>query len=153
MKKLITLSLALILMLSACGGAQAKDINVSDAAEEILENVQFRDEMLNIDSDLAENYYKIDADAIEEYSIYISGSGGTTEEVAVFKLKNKDSLDTAKEMVQKRIENQKVRFENYVPEELDKLENPVIVNSDNILILVLADDAANAKKAAEDILK
>lgn len=150
-KKLLAAALAGMMLLAGCsarGGAAAANVNPAAAAEAILSEVTFRDSLVKAEDGAAESFYRLD-DTIADYAIHISGSGATAEEVAVLKVAEGASTDDAKAIIEKRVEDLKFKFEDYVPEEMVKLNDPVIVTGGDVVILVLADDTAAAKKAAE----
>lgn len=128
----------------------AVDIEPEAAAQTILEGVTFRDTLVKAEGGAAENYYRLD-DSIAEYAIYISGSGGTAEEIAVLKAADSGKVADVKAIAERRVENLKLQFENYVPEEMVKLGDPVLVTKGDTVILVLADDSAAAKKVVESL--
>lgn len=150
---LLSMILLLTVTLVGCGGGEAKETPAADTvAQAVLDNVAFRDSLVKAEGDVAENYYKLD-DTIAEHAIYISGSGATAEEIAVLKVSDAKNIDGAKAVLDKRIEEQKRRFESYVPGEMVKLEDPVIVTQGDIAILVLSDDNAAAETAIKDALQ
>ena len=141
--------LAVLVFTSCNSGTQQADLDPKAVAEAIRNNVTFQDENMTLAADTTvENYYRLD-DTITEYAIYTSG-GYTAEEVAVLKVGDKKDLDGAKAFLERRVQEQKQRFENYVPGEMVKLEAPVIVTKGNLAILVLADDSAQAEQAIKD---
>lgn len=149
----ILATLSAVLLLAGCSSSPAApvDVDPQQAANTILDSVEFRDTLVEADAGVAESQYRLD-DSIESYSIWISGSGGTAEEIAVLKTSASASTEDARAILNKRIDELKFRFENYVPKEMVKLQDPVIVENGNIIILILADDATAAKKSAESIL-
>ena len=82
---------------------------------------------------------------------YIS-SGATAEEIAVFEAADKAAADRLYKAAQERVENQKTAFEDYVPAEMTKLGNPVLVKKGSFVVLCVADDAAAAKKIVDKAL-
>jgi hypothetical protein len=141
--------LAATILLGGCANSSSSEpIDPDTAAESILAAVTFRDSLVKAEDGAAESFYTID-DTITGYAIYISGSGATAEEVAVLTVDDTANLDAARAIIDKRVEDLIFRFEDYVPGEMVKLEEPVIVEGGNAIALVLADDTAAAKDAAE----
>jgi hypothetical protein len=153
--KLLLLFLLLAVIFAGCAERDAatdKQTPPPDTvAQAVLDNVTFRDSLIKAEGDVAANYYKLD-DTIIEHAIYISGSGATAEEIAVLKVADPEDLETAKAILEKRIENLQLQFESYVPGEMVKLENPVILTQSDLAILVLADDQSAAEGAVDDAL-
>lgn len=153
MKKLMATILAIGILFTGCSGSggSSKDIDPAEAAKTLVDGVEFRDTLVLAEGDIASSYYKLD-DTIESHAIYVSGSGGTAEEVAVLKVKDSKDAEAARSILEKRVEDLKFNFEDYVPSEMQKLKSPVIVISGNTAIMVIADDATAAKKAVQDLL-
>jgi hypothetical protein len=153
--KLLLLGVVFAVMLAGCserGAATDKETPPPDTvAQAVLDSVTFRDSLIKAEGDVAANYYKLD-DTIIEHAIYISGSGATAEEIAILKVADQEDLENAKAILEKRIENLKLQFESYVPGEMVKLENPVILTEGDLAILVLADDQAAAETAVAEAL-
>lgn len=149
MKRLSILFCVMLLILTGCGGKTDETVVPADAASSILNTVSFRDTLLEAGGDLARDWYNLD-DKVSEFSIYISGSGATAEEIAVIKTAD---VKTAKATVEKRVSDLKLNFENYVPAEMTKLSDPVIVTRGDVVFLVICDDPSQAQKAIDGLFK
>ena len=153
MKKILVMLFAVAVLFTGCSEKkEALNIVPEDAAQTILENVTFRDMLLKAEGDVVSNYYTLD-DSIAEHAVYVSGSGATAEEVAVLKVTDPAKLSDAKAILEKRVEELKRRFADYVPAEMTKLENPVLVTQGDVAVLILADDADQAKKVADSLFE
>ena len=82
----------------------------------------------------------------KEAVVYIS-SGATAEEIALFSFETQEEAKQAEELAEARIREQRESFESYVPEEVKKLDNAVILQSGNEVAVCVADG-----KAAKEIL-
>ena len=149
MKKILLIIAIVTLVFAGCSTAPAVEIIPADAAEIILSEVTFRDSLVEAKGDVAKEWYSLD-DKVTDFAIYISGSGATAEEIAVIK---SSDLKSAQATAEKRIEDLKFRYEDYVPTEMIKLNDPVIVTKGGVVILVLADDSANAQRVVDNLFK
>lgn len=150
-KRFAFLLIAVVLLFSACSeNGEIKNIDPQTAAETLLNEVSFRDTLLQADASSIDLNYKMD-DSVEHYAIYMSSSGATAEEIAVIKVSDKANLKNAEDILKKRVEELKFRFEDYVPGEMVKLNAPVIISKGDTAVLVIADDASAAKKAVENL--
>lgn len=149
MKKLFAIIMAMLAIgIAGCAGT-VKSVDPHEAADAIIKNVTFRDTLVEAQGDVAKEWYTFD-DKVKDYAVFISGSGATAEEVAVIR---SDDAKAAGATIEKRVADLKARFENYVPTEMAKLSNPVIVTKGDTVILVIADDAEQARKTVEDLYK
>lgn len=152
MRKLWIL-LAAVLLLGGCGGkATNVDIVPADAAAAIVEQVSFTDTLVEAEGDVAKNFYPLD-DRITDYAVYISGSGSTASEVAVLKVADAANAAHAEEIVRSRLDTLVAMFENYRPDEMVKLQNPLIETRNNVVYFVTADDTAQAREAIDKLYK
>lgn len=136
-------------LVAGCGEKnQAKNIDVEKLASDLIQNVKFQDQMTEITPEVFEALYQIDKSKVAEAAVYTS-TGATAEEVAVIKAASSKDVDDVKQAVLNRIEFQKSEFKDYVPAELDKLSNPVLLVTGDYVILCISND--NTK--AEDVIR
>lgn len=154
MKKFISLLMACLCALSftACSGKkQPVSVDVSALAQKLAAEVKFEDELTKIEIDMVEKLYGIEQADIVSAAVY-EGTGSTAEEAAVFEAKDGDSAKRIQTAVNQRVEDQKESYVDYIPEEMPKLENPVIVVKDNYVVLCISSDNETAKKIINDVM-
>lgn len=134
MKKIVLISLILLLV-SGCG-KETTSFNPNDLANELLTEVDFDDELTLFAGDISKIY---DMPEVEDYLIYI-GSGATSEEIAIITLKNSSDEEDVKAALEKRVEEQKQNFANYVPEEVSRLEKSIIKSNEKYVVLCVSND-------------
>ena len=146
MKKAITLVfiLAVSAALAACGNGSSKEINAQALANELMEEVEFVDELSPVKSEMVPKLYGID-DAQEAY-VYM-GSGATAEEVAVFKFADEQAAEAGMSKLQDYIAARKDSFANYIPGEVARLDNAVIKQNGEYLALCVSEGST-----AEEII-
>ena len=127
-------------------------IDVKSISKSIAEKIEFKDQLAEININLLTSLYGINPDEVLNASIYMGG-GATAEEIAVFELKDKKSADDIEEKIAERIENKKHDFENYIPQEMTKLNDPLIVKTDKLIILCLPDDNDKAEQVIKSVIK
>ena len=150
MKRLTAMMLtaALCLGLTACGGsgtADGKQPPAADVVTAVAAQVAFKDNMALVDQALFSNFYRIDQEKVADTAMY-TGSRATAEEVTVIKMKNATDVQLAKDAFAERLADQKLAYENYVPEELPKIENAVVYTNGAYAILVVANDTSKVEK-------
>ena len=147
MKKFsILLTLLMVVLVAAgCSSSQPAALDVQQTADKLAQEVSFQDQLTKMDQDAALRLYDLTADDVETASLYV-GTGATAEEISVWQGKDADAAKKIQDAVNTRIENQKESFVDYNPEEMPKLENPVVVAKGNYVVLCLSGDNENAKK-------
>lgn len=145
---------ALLLTLTACGGSDSQpQKSAAEIADAIYSTQTFQDTLNAIDSDMLGDYYRIDAADLTDSKVYVSGSFSTAEEIAVFQASSSDAVENIKKAIDTRLEDLKLAFENYVPGEMTKINDPVLITKGTTVVLVLADDTAAVSDQVNELLK
>jgi hypothetical protein len=152
----LALVLALAFAFAGCGGsgeAPEKELDMDRLAEALVDGVAFDDQMEAASSDAFYALYAIDPSeaAVASFVLYAS-TGATAEEAAVIEARDAESAPAVMEFARGRIASQKAEFENYAPEEMAKLNDPVLVLSGKYVILCLSNDNAAAEKIIGDFI-
>lgn len=140
MKKIFCSACVIILIISACGCTTSEKvyINMDDFASYLLQNIKFEDELTKLDDDMISNIYDIEEGVTA--SVYV-GSGATAEEIAIFKTLNNNNAKKVKEAITDHIKKQKDSFSSYMPLELKKLNNAVIIEKAPYIILLISNES------------
>jgi hypothetical protein len=153
MKKLKIAAIVAAMMILICGcsektaeptcadvtSAVMSQIEIPSAAEKTVENIGA--------------YYGFDTSTITDMSVFICASGAYPDEIAVFRFTDGDAAKEGLYYVNRRILDQTETFEDYTPEEMYKLENPVIKQYGNYIIYCALSDNVKAYKIVESIFK
>lgn len=121
-----------------------EQVDAKTLSSYIVENTEFKDYISEVDKEIFFSLFNLDEQTVDD-AVFYSSTGATAEEVAVIKAVDGKSQDVVK-ACEGRIQAQKEGFENYVPEELEKLSKPVILTYGNTVIYVVCDDSDAAEK-------
>lgn len=132
--------------------AEEKAVDVSNIAASLNSDIEYTDTLTEVDLDTAKMFLNLTDVEVEEAYIYES-SGATAEEIVVFKCKDSDSASKAKTAFEQRVEEQTENFTDYVPEEVPKLKDAVIITSKDIAVLSVSGDSGKAKDIIEGAIK
>ena len=151
MKKLLVLAVILVSVFCfvSCSKEEVKTPETAQVATVINDSVEFTELIALNDDNITRRYYGIDLEAIEEYEVLVCSSGALADEIAVFKMKEKDDVEDMLDVVRERKQELYDSFVDYVPEEINKINNAVIASSGNYVYFIVCDESAAAKKAAE----
>ena len=150
--KVLALSLALVLCLSACDSSGY--ISFDDVYNDLTSNIDFGANMSEMSEIAAENFYFIyDTEILEDYVIYMDESNATPNEIALFRLAKESDRTTVETIVQNRIKDLQIGFEDYNPDEMYKLENAVVKSSGNYVMMVICKDNSKATEIINGYLK
>lgn len=140
---------ALTLSLGGCSSA-SENVDIDKMAAELAEKVTFVDELAQIDESMISMVY----DGFEwEDAVLYMGSGATAEEIAVFAFADAAAARTAVDQGKAYIESQKEAFENYVPEEVKRLEGAIVQQGGRYMAVVVTEDTDTADKIIKDYFK
>lgn len=146
-KKVLTavLAAALCLSLAACGGSGAgKQPEAAKVMQAVADKLELTDAMIMVDREALDNFFMIPEGKVDDIAMYTSATRATAEEVTVIKMHDVADIKLAEQMAATRIEDQKLAYENYVPEEMTKINGAVTATQGNYLLLVMADDPSSA---------
>lgn len=125
-------------------------IDVNKLANDIIQNIEFEDELNKVDDETVKKLYGI-TDTVSQV-VYMS-SGATAEEIAIFEFKSKEECQTGLEKANMRINEQKQSFKDYMPKEMKKLEEAIVVNKNNYLIVCITDNQGEIEKILNKYIK
>lgn len=125
-------------------------IDINELSKDIIENIEFEDELNKVDNETASKLY--DINNFTSQSVYMS-SGATSEEIAIFEFEDKEACKVALEKANKRIEEQKQNFKDYMPKEMKKLENAMIKNKNQYLIVCITNHPEEVGKILSKYLR
>lgn len=138
----IVLVMAMAAAMLGCGSSKA--MNVSEVSDRLLKEITYQDDLSKIDLDTAAMFFNLSDIDIKDAAIYET-SGWTAEEIVVIECSSASEADKAKAMLETRLEEQKTNYVDYVPEEMEKLNAAVIVESGNFAILSVSNEPDKAK--------
>ena len=148
MKRILIVTLVLVLSLVSCGSKQV----AMDTVRDTVSKVQFRDLTFEPDLDMTLSQYNLEIQGIESYRI-MSGTGATAEEITVFKLAQGVSSEDVKKACEQRKEDVYKMYETYKPAEVPMIENTQIFTQGEYVFYVCADNAQNVKTEIENLFK
>lgn len=146
-------------VLPGCGGlaedmAPGEDIalDVAACAATLLEEINFQDSLEAISDEMIAVIYQIPAGDVLEQRVYLS-TGATAEEIAVFEAADTAAAQRIESAVWQRIADQKANFEDYLPAEMPRLEDPFIFVRGRYVVLCVSDHNEKAKAELGELLK
>ena len=149
----VLLIMAVCLSLAGCGGSSAKELDIATFASSAIEKVEFGDELLAVPDNMLSDYYVLPKDKVSASAVYVSGTGATASELAVFKCKDADAAKAVKTAVETRISEQIASYENYRPDEKFRLENAFVAVEGNYVVFAVSNDNQAVEKLLESSMK
>ncbi len=151
-KRIVCVLIAVLLLLTGCGSKPQKlTMDVFELSDLLANNIVFTDTMSVLEEDIMVDIFGIDKELIKTQKVYVS-TGATAEEIAIFQAHDNQGANEIYRVLEKRIEDQKLAFENYVPHELAKLSSAVLEQRENYVILCISDYSQNVKDIIESYI-
>ena len=156
---LSVLTLTASTVLYGCGGSgdakktstMASSAAVTKVADRLLNEIKYDDKLAEAEKESLDVIYPgLPKDKIKAMKIYVSSSGGTSEEIAAFEAGDEETAKEIETKLKERVETQKTSFKNYVPEELKRLENALVIRKGNYVYLSVSGDPDKAKSIIEE---
>ena len=130
MKRFLAAALAAVtLAISFAGcGNKSEYISFDEVYSSLTGGIDFSASKMQKQGEAAlNNYYYIDPTTLENYAIYMADyATGNADEIAMFQVKESDQVTVVKSLINDRIKDLKVRYEDYKPEEMTKLDSAII---------------------------
>lgn len=145
--KLTLMACILAVALAGCG-SKTVELDVHKAAEDIKAAVTFQDTLSELAESRFETLYAVKAEDVTAWAAYVS-TGATAEEIAVLEASDEAAAERVRAAMEQRVADQKESFEDYVPEELVKLGNPVLEVRGRYVLFCVCDDPAQARSAID----
>lgn len=158
MKHIVALAAAALMavaVFSGCSQTGGKTITAptDEVAQKLMDSLSFEYPLNQLPEDAANRLYKLDGSILEEQAVYVGTGGALADEVSVWRVKDEKDAKTVQEAAEKRVENQKASFQDYVPEEMPKLEKAVITVDGDTVILCVSGDPEKAKEVISSFEK
>lgn len=134
-----------MILLVGCQSIKS-NMSISDLMNQIKSEVKFEDDLAPLERETIGWRYQIDESITATVQ---AGSGATAEEIAIFRAPDKARTKKLEKSVKNYIAETKKSFEHYIPEEVKRLDDAIIIVKENYVILVVSADAEAQKKINE----
>jgi predicted small lipoprotein YifL len=150
--KTLIITLAVSLLFAGCGSKTAEPAKQPTPAEvtaAVMSAVEFMSPVEKTTETIGAYYTDLDTNSVESMSVYVCGSGAYPDEIAVFKFKDEDGAKAGFAATEKRFNELVATYTDYTPDEMYKLESPVLEQKGNYVIFIDCSDNAKAKEITD----
>lgn len=124
----------------------AKDLKgTADKLKDSLDDA-VKGTMTEFSEDRIDKIIGVKKDLYKQAVCYVDASGASAHEIDCFEANDESAAKDIEAALKTRIENQKTAFKDYVPAEMDKLNDPVLVVEGNYVIMCLSNNNSKAKE-------
>lgn len=123
-----------------------RDLNaVADKLKDSLDDA-VKGTMTKFDETRIDRMIGVKKELYKEAVCYVDASGATAHEIDCFEANDENAAKEIESALKTRIENQKNAFKDYVPAEMTKLNDPVLVVDGCYVFLCLSNNNDKAKE-------
>lgn len=137
-RKIALLSAAMLIMSAFCAcGKQQTELDTAAVADTLLEQVEFASALEKASDTTAMLMYDLPEGT--DIELYI-GDGSYSDELAIITCSDKSEVTNATQAVKQHLDDLKASFEDYIPEEADKIDDAVTKTVGNHIIVCVSGD-------------
>ncbi len=126
--------------------------NPHKLAKALVEGVAFKDKLSEAGINSVKFLYGIEPESLLDGCV-MAGGGSTAEEIAIFEFSGKEMKKLVEKKINERIEVKRKAYESYMPQEMAKLENPVVIITGDFAVLCICDNNKEAEKIITQFIK
>ena len=144
--KIFTVLTTLFLLVSC--GKKSEIIN-AELSREITDNVEFSEQLTQIDTINAQKRYMLSSKDYSEITAFV-GTASVCDEFVIVKTSNTEGII---EDLRSYIDSKKESYKTYRPNEVYKLDNAIIEQYEDAVVMIITADSDDAIRVYEEYLK
>ena len=130
--------LTTIFLLMSCG--KKSEIINSELSREITDNVEFSEQLTQIDTINAQKRYMLSSKDYSEITAFV-GTASVCDEFVIVKTTDTEGIT---EDLRSYIDSKKESYKTYRPNEVYKLDNAIIEQYEDAVVMIITADSDNA---------
>ena len=144
--KIFTVLTTLFLLVSC--GKKSEIIN-AELSREITDNVEFSEQLTQIDTINAQKRYMLSSKDYSEITAFV-GTASVCDEFVIVKTTDTEGIA---EDLRSYIDSKKESYKTYRPNEIYKLDNAIIEQYEDAVVMIITADSDDAIRVYEEYLK
>ena len=139
--------LTMLFLLVSCG--KKSEIINAELSREITDNVEFSEQLTQIDTINAQKRYMLSSKDYSEITAFV-GTASVCDEFVIVKTSNTEGII---EDLRSYIDSKKESYKTYRPNEIYKLDNAIIEQYEDAVVMIITADSDDAIRVYEEYLK
>ena len=139
--------LTMLFLLVSCG--KKSEIINAELSREITDNVEFSEQLTQIDTINAQKRYMLSSKDYSEITAFV-GTASVCDEFVIVKTSNTEGII---EDLRSYVDSKKESYKTYRPNEIYKLDNAIIEQYEDAVVMIITADSDDAIKVYEEYLK
>lgn len=157
MKRLLTILLIVASVISVTAGCSDEngttaEVSVAEVGEHIGQAVRL-DDMKQGNLEKLTKLFNLGDTVVEDFVLYTATSNVKADELVVIEVKDASKVDVVLDSIQKRIEAQTVKFQDYRPEEYYLIEKHVLETRGRFILFAVSAEADRIGEAFDEVLR
>jgi hypothetical protein len=103
----------------------------------------------NAESLFTDNISDMDYDKIDDFFVSYAIEGKNADEIVVIAVKDKNDVNEAKETLEEHRESRRKLFDQYEPEQVQRIEEGLIFTEKQYAVLIICDNQDGVRKVFE----
>ena len=139
--------LTTLFILVSCG--KKSEIINAELSQEITDNVEFSEQLTQIDTINAQKRYMLSSKDYSEITAFV-GTASVCDQFVIVKTSNTEGII---EDLRSYIDSKKESYKTYRPNEIYKLDNAIIEQYEDAVVMIITADSDDAIRVYEEYLK
>ena len=139
--------LTTLFLLVSCG--KKSEIINAELSQEITDNVEFSEQLTQIDTINAQKRYMLSSKDYSEITAFV-GTASVCDEFVIVNTSNTEGIIVD---LRSYIDSKKESYKTYRPNEIYKLDNAIIEQYEDAVVMIITADSDNAIRVYEEYLK
>ena len=139
--------LTMLFLLVSCG--KKSEIINAELSQEITDNVEFSEQLTQIDTINAQKRYMLSSKDYSEITAFV-GTASVCDEFVIVKTTDTEGIA---EDLRSYIDSKKEIYKTYRPNEVYKLDNAIIEQYEDAVVMIITADSDDAIRVYEEYLK
>ena len=139
--------LTMLFLLVSCG--KKSEIINAELSREITDNVEFSEQLTQIDTINAQKRYMLSSKDYSEITAFV-GTASVCDEFVIVKTTDTEGIT---EDLRSYIDSKKESYKTYRPNEIYKLDNAIIEQYEDAVVMIITADSDDAIRVYEEYLK
>jgi len=127
-------------------------VAVADIISKISKEVELPS-MIDLKKEEMKDFYYINSDDVEEYTIKIPMMNVHAIEIAIIKVKDGRSVEGVKDAINKRVKDLERTWEQYLPNQYELVKNHILKSNGQYVIFIINEDAKKIEETFDSFFK
>ena len=148
----VSVGIGILAGCTAGNGEATEELTAVEVGEYIGQAVSL-DDMKQGDLERLQRLYHIEEGIVEDFVLFTAASNVQADELTIIKFKDRNDADSVLASIERRIEAQSAKFQDYRPEEYYLIEKHVLKTKGRLILFAVSEEADRMAEAFDEALK